>query len=91
MLEADEYVEAINQKQAKAHNVIIRSFTMDDDIGTMSYATAQADIKSRPVDRNLVDLFAATDNDVRRRCNYDSKRIVNKIITTKFRSLKNFA
>ena len=86
MLEADEYVEAINQKQAKAHNVIIRSFTMDDDIGTMSYATAQADIKSRPVDRNLVDLFAATDNDVRRRCNYDSKRIVNKIITTKFRS-----
>lgn len=32
MLEADEYVEAINQKQAKAHNVIIRSFTMDDDI-----------------------------------------------------------
>ena len=86
MLEADEYVEAINQKQAKAHNVIIRSFTMDDDIGTMSYATAQADIKSRPVDRNLVDLFAATDNDVRRKCNYDSKRIVNKIITTKFRS-----
>ena len=85
MLEADEYVEAINQKQAKAHNVIIRSFT-NDDIGTMSYATAQADIKSRPVDRNLVDLFAATDNDVRRRCNYDSKRIVNKIITTKFRS-----
>ena len=86
MLEADEYVEAISLKQAKAHNVIIRSFTLDDEVGTMSYATAQVDIRTRPVDKNMVDLFAATDNDVRRRCNHDSKRLVTKIITTKMRS-----
>ncbi|WP_455961244.1 RagB/SusD family nutrient uptake outer membrane protein [Bacteroides bouchesdurhonensis] len=84
MLEANEFVEAINQKQKKTHNVIIRSFTEDDDIGSMSYSTAQTDIKKRPVDKNLIELFALTPNDVRK--TYDSKRLVTKIITSKFRS-----
>lgn len=84
MLEANEFVEAINQKQKKTHNVIIRSFTEDDDIGSMSYSTAQTDIKKRPVDKNLIELFALTPNDIRK--TYDSKRLVTKIITSKFRS-----
>ena len=84
MLEANEYTEAINQKQKKTHNVIIRSFTEDDNIGSADYSTAQLDIKKRPVDKNLIELFALTPNDVRK--SYDSKRLVTKIINSKFRS-----
>ena len=86
MLEANEFVEAINQKQKKTHNVIIRSFTEDDNIGTLNYNTAQSDIRKRPVDKNLIDLFAITPNDIRQTCSYDSKRLVTKVVTSKLRS-----
>ena len=86
MLEANEFVEAINQKQKKTHNVIIRSFTEDDNIGALNYNTAQSDIRKRPVDKNLIDLFAITPNDIRQTCSYDSKRLVTKVVTSKLRS-----
>lgn len=86
MLEAEEYVEGINQKTSKMHNVIVRSMTEDDEIGIMSYSVAQADIKSRPADKNLVNLFDIQPNDVRAQCNYDGKRLATKMVTGKFRS-----
>ncbi|MDD3036514.1 RagB/SusD family nutrient uptake outer membrane protein [Bacteroides sp.] len=86
MLEAEEYAESINQKLQKTHNVIIRSYTNDNEIGTLDYAGAQVDVKKRPLCKNLVDLFTSTPNDIRKTNTYNSKRITNKIVTTKFRS-----
>lgn len=86
MLEADEYAEAINQKMTKTHNVIIRSYTEDDDLGTMDYTYAQTDAKTRPVSANLVKLFATSANDIRPAVAFDSQRTVSKVITAKFRS-----
>ena len=86
MLEATEYADAINQKQTQTHNVIIRSYTEDDDLGAMSYVTAQTDVKTRPVSADLVKLFAASAGDVRTAVAFDRSRTVNKVVTAKFRS-----
>lgn len=86
MLEASQYAEMINQKFVKGSNVIVSSYTEDDDIGTSNYTTAQADIKTRPVSANMVKLFASSANDVRAAVAFDSKRTVAKVVTSKFRS-----
>lgn len=86
MLEADEFADAINQKIRKTHNVIMRSFVEEDNLGNLSYTGAQADMRMRPVSRNMVELFNSSSNDVRRTVAFDAKRIVGKVVTTKFRS-----
>lgn len=86
MLELDEYVDGINKKFDKTHNVIIRSYTEDDSYGSFSYASAQADIKSRPVSGNLISLFNKEANDIRAVNCYDNKRLTTKLVTNKFHS-----
>lgn len=86
MMEASQYAEMINQKFVKGSDVIVSSYTEDDDIGTSNYTTAQADIKTRPVSANMVKLFASSANDVRAAVAFDSKRTVAKVVTSKFRS-----
>jgi len=85
MLEADEYVNAINQKLEPTKNVIIRSYTNENDVASMGYLTAQTNVQKRPVCKNLVDLFGNTPNDIRN-SGFNTKRITTKVVTTKFRS-----
>ena len=47
MLEADEYVNAINQKLEPTKNVIIRSYTNENDVASMGYLTAQTNVQKR--------------------------------------------
>lgn len=86
MLEADEYADAINQKQTPTHNVIVRSYTVDDELAVWDYAAAQTDAKTRPVSANLVKLFQTSANDIRTAVAFDKTRTVAKAITAKFRS-----
>lgn len=86
MLEAGEYKEAINQKLATAQDVIIRSFTSEDDIGTMNHSFAQSDAKSRPASRSLTESFIEKKNDIRYSVAFDSKRTAAKTVSAKFRS-----
>lgn len=86
MLEASEYADAINQKLTQTHNVIIRSYTQDDDIGSMNYLSAQTDMQSRPVSANLAKLFATSANDIRTAVAFNSSRTTTKVVTSKFRS-----
>lgn len=86
MLEASEYADAINQKLTQAHNVIVKTYTQEDDLGSMGYLSAQTDIKSRPVSANLVKLFATSANDIRTAVAFDNTRTTQKVVTSKFRS-----
>lgn len=86
MLEPAEYKDAINQKLAKTHNVIIRSYTSEDDIGTMNHTFAQSDAKSRPVSKSLAETFAEQGNDVRYAVAFDGKRVPAKVVSSKFHS-----
>ena len=85
MLEADEYVNAINQKLEPTKNVIIRSYTNENDVASVGYLAAQTNVQKRPVCKNLVDLFGNTPNDIRN-SGFNTKRITTKVVTTKFRS-----
>lgn len=86
MLDAGEYKEAINQKLAKTRNVIVRSFTSEDDIGTMNHSFAQSDVKTRPVSGDLVESYAEKDGDIRYGVSFDAKRVAAKTVSAKFRS-----
>lgn len=86
MLEADEYAKSINQKLQKGKNIIMSSYTNENDVGAFNYVAAQSNIKARPVGKSMVDLLSSTPNDVRRAIAFDSKRIPTKVVTTKFRS-----
>lgn len=86
LLESDEYVDAMNQKLTKTHNVIMRSYTTENDLGMMSFASAKSDVQARPLCKDLVDLFNEDANDIRKSYSFDKKRIATKMLTTKFRS-----
>lgn len=86
MLEAEEYVENINQKISKGKNIIIASYTNENDIGSLSYVVAQNNVNQRPVSKDLVQLFNSNTNDIRRNIAFNAQRIPTKKVTTKFRS-----
>lgn len=66
MLEAEEYADNINQKLSKGKNVIIASYTNENDIGSLSYVVAQSNVIQRPVSKELVQLFNSSPNDIRK-------------------------
>lgn len=86
ILEADEYAKSINQRLQKGKNIIMSSYTNENDVGALNYITAQSNVKARPVGKNLADLLYSVPNDVRKANAFDSKRIPTKVVTTKFRS-----
>ena len=86
MLEAEEYADNINQKLSKGKNVIIASYTNENDIGSLSYVVAQSNVIQRPVSKELVQLFNSSPNDIRKANSFNAQRIPIKKVTTKFRS-----
>ena len=86
MLEAEEYSESINQKFSKGKNIIMASYTTEDDMGVLNYTSAQSTASKRPVCQNLVELLNNTPNDVRKTNAFNAQRIPTKKVTTKFRS-----
>lgn len=86
MLEAEEYSESINQKFSKGKNIIMASYTTEDDMGVLNYTSAQSTVSKRPVCKNLVELLNNTPNDVRKTNAFNAQRIPTKKVTTKFRS-----
>lgn len=86
MLEADEYATAINQKLPKGKDIIMASYTTEDDMGALNYISAQGNAAERPVCKELVQLFGSEPNDVRKAVAFDSQRKALKKVSTKFRS-----
>lgn len=86
MLEVEEYTENINQKLSKGKNVIIASYTNENDMGSMSYVVAQGNVIQRPVSKDLVRLLNSNPNDIRKASSFNAQRITVKKVTTKFRS-----
>lgn len=87
MLEAEEYADNINQETFKRKNVIIASYTNENDIGSLSYVVAQSNVIQRPVSKETsVQLFNSSPNDIRKANSFNAQRIPIKKVTTKFRS-----
>lgn len=82
----DEYVNMIKAPNATLGEFIIRSFTQGNT-SDPSYTAQHNQIKNRPVNKTLVDLFAADgNNDIRYGLLYNSRRVNVKIMNGGIRS-----
>jgi len=86
ILNSTEYSDAMKQRFKKATDVILRSYTVEDDLGSMDFLSSKTDVQNRPVSKNLVNLFAQEQGDIRVAEAYDKKRIPTKMILSRLRS-----
>lgn len=86
LLNSTDYSNAMKQKLDKATDVILRSYTVENDLGSMDFLLSKTDVQNRPVSKNLVDLFAREPNDIRTAEAYDKKRLPVKMILSRLRS-----
>ncbi len=86
LVKGDEYVKLIQSRNTGGGNVLLRTFYFSNQSSNINYEKSMELIQTRPVTRELVELFTEKDQDIRYTFYFNSHRLSTKNLFANIRT-----